>query len=66
MHCKARGVRIGNFTGPQNSDEKYSNHPGFLGSSVSTFSVLGWSLGLLAILYVASKGIKVYKQAKKD
>jgi len=47
-------------------EEKYSNHPGFLGSSVSTFSVLGWSLGLLAILFVVGKGIKVYKQAKRD
>ena len=63
-HCKARGVKIRDFSG--SSSEKYSNHPGFLGSSISTFSIIGWSVGLLAILYVASKGIKVYKQAKKD
>jgi hypothetical protein len=49
-----------------NKEEKYSNHPGFLGSSVSTFSVLGWSLGALAILFVIGKGVKIYKDATRD
>tara|TARA_R110002074_G_scaffold401184_2_gene598463 strand:- start:9023 stop:9310 length:288 start_codon:yes stop_codon:yes gene_type:complete len=61
-HCKARGVKIRDFSG--SSSEKYSNHPGFLGSSVSTLSILGWSLGALAILFVVGKGVKIYKDMK--
>ena len=45
-------------------EEQYMNHPGFLGSSVSTWSVIGWSLGALAILFVVGKGVKIYKEIK--
>ena len=44
--------------------EEYMNHPGFLGSGVSTWSVLVWSVGLIAILIVVGKGVKVYKDIK--
>lgn len=47
-----------------NSRNKHLNASGFLGTGVSGFKVIWWSLGALLLLGVVGKGIKVYKQAK--
>ena len=40
---------------------EYSN---FLGTGVSTFKIIWWSLGALVVLAVIGKGVKVYKEIK--
>ena len=41
--------------------KKRGGYSNFLGTNVSTFQVLGWSLGVFVILIVVSKGIKKQK-----
>lgn len=42
-------------------EEKYRN---FMGTGLSTWKVIWWGVGMMVVLAVVSKGIKVYKQAK--
>ena len=61
-----------NFSGDERkktimaSDNKtiieYSN---FLGTGVSTFKVIWWSIGALVVLAVVGKGVKIYKDIKR-
>ena len=44
--------------------DRHLNASGFLGTGVSGFKVIWWSIGGLLLLAVVSKGIGVYKQAK--
>lgn len=48
----------------QQNRDRHLNASGFLGTGVSGFKVIWWSLGALLLLGVVGKGIKVYKQAK--
>ena len=48
----------------QQSRDRYLNAGGFLGTGVSGFKVIWWSLGALLLLAVVGKGVKIYKQAK--
>lgn len=48
---------------PQNKD-RYLNAGGFLGTGVSGFKVIWWSLGALLLLSVVGKGVRIYKQSK--
>ena len=48
----------------QQNRDRHLNASGFLGTGVSGFKVIWWSLGALLLLVVVGKGIKVYKQAK--
>ena len=42
----------------------YVNASGFLGTGVSGFKVIWWSLGALLLLSVVAKGVGIYKQSK--
>tara|TARA_R100000908_G_scaffold63872_2_gene46001 strand:+ start:454 stop:672 length:219 start_codon:yes stop_codon:yes gene_type:complete len=48
--------------GRNNRPQKYSN---FMGTGISTFKILWWGVGALMIIYVAGKGIKLYREIKK-
>ena len=43
---------------------RHLNASGFLGTGVSGFKVIWWSLGALLLLSVVSKGVGIYKQSK--
>ena len=57
IHSCCRKCREETFERP----DRYSN---FLGTSISTFKVIWWSVGVLAILFVISKGTKVVKEIR--
>ena len=45
-----------------NGQGQYSN---FMGTGISTFKIIWWGLGALMIMYVAGKGVKLYREIKK-
>ena len=72
--CRARGIKYRDFSGFAGDNRRrvimaddnktmveYSN---FLGTGVSTFKIIWWSLGALVVLAVVGKGVKVYKEIK--
>tara|TARA_R100001443_G_scaffold116594_2_gene137475 strand:+ start:639 stop:935 length:297 start_codon:yes stop_codon:yes gene_type:complete len=48
----------------QQNKDRHLNASGFLGTGVSGFKVIWWSLGALLLLSVVAKGVGIYKQAK--
>jgi hypothetical protein len=48
----------------QKNKDRHLNASGFLGTGVSGFKVIWWSLGALLLLSVVGKGVRIYKQAK--
>ena len=48
----------------QQNKDRHLNASGFLGTGVSGFKVIWWSLGALLLLSVVGKGVRIYKQSK--